>query len=474
MRPPLLLAVLLWVSLAAVARAEPPEVEATPGRVVLGQDQTVVVRVRVPKGAGPVRAAASSGTWEATRVEGGAERVFRWTPPPVRHPLWAVLAFWVEDGRPPEVTPVRIALLGRTTLDVSTAPGAEVVVAVGEARFGPVKADGRGRAQVPVEVPPDAKEARVLATRGTLTTDRSAPLEVPSERPLVAALTPDPLSPEDGGWLILAGTEGPVPPSELEVAAEDATVKAEPPENRARFTVRPNEGATRVSVTVRWREVDPTVEPTTEAVRIQAGVLPARPRPPEPVEVTAPASPSLPPLAEAPRRRDKRLSLFLLGGATFASGANGGPLLSLGVSVPLPVWNGRLAAEAEAGLRYATFDAQEDGVHSRVWGIPLLLSARVILFQHGSFQLDGRAGGGVLPFSHRLSVKASQTSDGFPTTEDESRVTAMGFLSAQGAYDIGRWSVLAEVRAALAPVETELLRAELGGVSVSAGLRFTP
>ncbi|RKH99777.1 hypothetical protein D7Y13_27470 [Corallococcus praedator] len=472
MRPPLLIAVLLWVSLAAVARAEPPEVEATPGRVVLGQDPAVVVRVRVPKGAGPVRAAASSGTWEATRVEGGAERVFRWTPPPVRYPLWAVLAFWVEDGRPPEVTPVHIPLLGRTTLDVSTAPGAEVVVAVGEARFGPVKADARGRAQVPVEVPPDAKEARVLATRGTLTTDRSAPLEVPSERPLVAALTPDPLSPEDGGWLILAGTEGVVPPSQLDVAAEGATVKADPSKERARFTVHPREGAPRVSVTVRWRDADPTAN----AARIQAGVRPARPKPPETVELTAPTSPAPPPQTLAPRGTGERLSLFLLGGAAFASGANGGPLLSLGVSVPLPVWNGRLAAEAEAGFRHAMFDApQEDlGVHSRVWGVPLLLSARVTLFQHDSFKLDGRAGAGVLPFSHRLSVDASQTSDDFPTAVDESRVAAMGFLSVQGAYGFGRWSVLAEARAALAPVETDLLRAELGGVSVSAGLRFVP
>ncbi|RYZ35745.1 MAG: hypothetical protein EOO71_34350 [Myxococcaceae bacterium] len=436
----------------------------------------MVVRVRVPDGAGPVRAAASSGTWEAGRVEGGAERVFRWTPPPVRHPLWAVLAFWVEDGRPPEVTTVRIALVGRKTLDVSTAPGAEVVVAVGDAHFGPVKADGRGRAQVPVEVPPDAKEARVLATRGALTTDRSAPLEVPPERPLVAALTPDPLSPEDGGWLILAGTEGTVPPSELDVTAEGATLKAEPPEERARFKVRPTDGAMSVSVTVRWREVDPTVEPTTEAVRIQAGVLPARPRPQETVEVTPPASPALPPVAETPRAPGERLSLFLLGGATFASGANGGPLLSLGVSVPLPVWNGRLAAEAEAGLRYASFDAPQDGmdVHSRVWGIPLLLSARVTLFQHDSFKLDGRAGAGVLSFSHRLSVDASQTSDGFPTTMDERKVAPMGFLSAQAAYGFGRWSILTEVRAALAPVETDSLRAELGGVSVSAGLRFIP
>ncbi|WP_375759539.1 hypothetical protein [Corallococcus exercitus] len=470
MRPPLPFALCLLMLGAAVARAEPPEVEATPGRVVLGQDKAVEVRVRVPKGAGPVRAAASSGTWAQERLEGGAERVFRWTPPPVRYPLWAVLAFWVEDGRAPEVTTVVLPLLGRTTLDVSTAPGAEVVVAVGDARFGPVKADGRGRAQVPVEVPPEATEARVLATRGTLTTDRSAPLEVPAGRPLIAALTPDPLPVEGGGWLIIAGTEERIPSSALDVQAEGVTVKPVSPE-RARYTVQPDVKATNASVTVRWRDA-----PGEDAVRVQAGVKPAADRPAERVKVTAPTSPAPSPVAPLMRATAGRTSLFLLGGAAFASGANGGPLLGLGVSVPLPMWRHRVAAEAEVGLRHASLDGRQGAtdVHSRVWGVPLLLSARVTLFQRGSFQLDGRAGGGVLALSHRLSTEAVETGDVFPDAVDERKVRAMGFLAAQGAYRLGRWSLLTEVRGALAPVETPSLRAELGGVSVSAGLRFVP
>ncbi|CAM4471784.1 hypothetical protein COEX109129_29895 [Corallococcus exiguus] len=452
---------------AAVARAEPPEVEATPGRLVLGEDVTVEVRVRVPKGAGPVRAAASSGTWEQMRVEGGAERVFHWKPPPVRYPLWAVLAFWVEDGHAPEVTTVRLPLLGRTTLDVSTAPGAEVVVVVGDARFGPVKADGHGNAQVPVEVPPDATEARVLATRGTLTTDRRASLEVPAARPLVAALTPDPLPAEGGGWLIIAGDEERLSASELTVEAEGATVKSVDPE-RARYTVQPRADATDVSVTVRWSDA-----PTKDAVMLQGAVKPAAARPAEGVIID---NTKLFPAhgVQVPISRLK--SLFLLGGAAFASGANGGPLLGLGVSVPLPVWHWRVAAEAEVGLRHASLDGQQGDteVRSRVWAIPLLLSARVTLFQLGSFQLDGRAGGGVLALSHHLSTQGIGTGDVFPDAVDERTVRAMGFLAAQGAYRLGRWSILTEVRAALAPVETPSLRAEMGGVSVSAGLRFVP
>ncbi|RKH37775.1 hypothetical protein [Corallococcus sicarius] len=479
MRPPLFMAIAaLLFCVATAAQAELPEVEATPGRLVLGQDQLVVVRVRVPEGTGPVRAAASSGTWEATRVEGRAERIFRWTPPPVRYPLWAVLAFWVEDGRPPEVTTVRVPMLGRTTLDVSTAPGAEVVVAVGDARFGPVKADAQGRAQVPVEVPPDAKEARVLATRGTLTTDRSTPLSVPAERPLVAALTPEPLSVEDGGWLVLEGVEGSVRPSDVRVVATGATVKAEPPRGRL-FAVRPQAGAPRVSVTVRWRDSE-----TMDAARIQADVRPARTGPSEPVRspvddnlLPFPSTASDAPTASGARSREGRTSLFLLGGASFAAGANGGPLLALGVTVPLPLWRGRLSAEAEVGLRHAMLDVRrEDGtqVRSRVWGFPLLLSTRVTLFQQGSLRLDGRAGGGVLALRHQLSLAEPETPDVFPPAADERKLGAMGFLAMQGAYAFGHWSVLAEVRGALAPVRTPSLHAQLGGASVSFGVGFTP
>jgi hypothetical protein len=295
---------------------------------------------------------------------------------------------------------------------------------------------------------------------------------VPDHPPLVAALTPDPLPAKDGGWLILAGMDDAMAPTALDVHVEGATLKPVPPETRARYAVTPLEGASEVSATVRLRGAA-----DADATRIHAGVRPEAPPPPEPVVIVTP------PTSHSPRRViqpshgvREHTSLFLLGGAAFASGANGGPLLGLGVSVPLPVWDRRLAAEVEAGLRHARLDGLQGTtrVHSRVWGIPLLLSARVTLFQRGSFTLDGRAGGGALVLDHRLTTEAAGTGGAFPGGVDERKVRAMGFLSAQGAYDLGRWSILTEVRAAVAPVETPTLRAELGGVSVSAGLRFAP
>jgi hypothetical protein len=124
----------------------------------------------------------------------------------------------------------------------------------------------------------------------------------------------------------------------------------------------------------------------------------------------------------------------------------------------------------EAGVRSATFDgnvAALGAVRSRVLAAPVLASVRAGIFQHGAFSLHGRAGGGVLPFRHRLS------SD-FQEDLKESKLAGMGFLSLQGAYRLGRWSALAELRGAWAPARTPWLDAQLGGLSALLGVRFEP
>ncbi|WP_241759566.1 hypothetical protein [Pyxidicoccus parkwayensis] len=499
----------LLLLLAAPVWAAPPGVTVswTPERVVLGQDSRVTVAVRVPPGAGPVRGAASSGTLSQERVEGGEVRAFQWTPPPVRYPLVAVLAFWIEEKAadaksrsqlPPEWAVVRIPLLGKTQLDVSTDAEASVVVEVGGSRFGPVQADSHGRARVPVEVPPGVRSANVLATRDTLRTRAVIPLDPPQEAPLVAALSPSPLPVEGGGWLLVAG-EGVLGPDELEVFAQGATLtddnealrtsaaagsidSAEMPAQRPRsagatasvapalregalalpadeplrYRVTPGPDVTLISVTVHRKGSEDRAHATVD-------VLPA--------PVVPPPSPTppivLPPPAPAGHWRP---SVFALAGGAFASGANTGPTGAVGVSLSPPWWEGRFAAELETGLRTATFDGRVDSlgsVRSRVLAVPVLASVRAVIFQRASLSLHGRAGGGVLPFRHQLE------SD-FQEDLKESKLAAMGFLSVQGAVRLGRWSALVEVRGSMAPARTPWLDAQLGGLNGLLGVRFEP
>ncbi|WP_217440081.1 hypothetical protein [Myxococcus sp. CA056] len=454
--PPFLPFLVLALAASAALAAAPPdsglEVRAAPARVVLGRDLAVALEVRVPPGAGPVRAAASSGRFAEERLDGGARRTFRWTPPPVRHPLVAVFAFWVEAGDgPPRVTLFRLGLLGQTTLDVATAPGATVEVLLGDKRFGPIQADARGKARVPVEVPPGVVSARVLATRGELRTDAATPLDAPRASPRVAVLTPSPL-PAEGGWLFVAGG-GPLNLAALELSVEGA--RYEPVRggaNVARFRVVPVPEATSVTVSVQ--------SPGAEVARTRADVrrVPSR-------KDLVPVSP----LAEE-AQGTWRPALQVLAGGSFASGDNTGPFGALGVSLTAPWWNGRFAAELEVGMRGATFNGTVGtlgAVRSQVLAVPVLASVRAEVLQFAAFTLYGRAGGGLAPFRHRLR------SD-FQAEVKESKLSGMGFLAVQGAYRFGRWSALGEFRGAWAPASTPLLDAQLGGVAALLGMRFEP
>lgn len=391
---------------------------------------------------------------------------------------------------------------------------------VADRRFGPVKANGRGRARVPVEVPPGIRKARVLATRGTLRTDATVPMDAPPDSPLAAVLTPRPLPSAEGGWLLMAG-EAPLRDSDLDVEVDGAsgmpedarvTSNAMSPASSAGGSAEPTNSPRDVSVSAPRPDAASTHGSTSMAAAGNAPPSTSRNAPASTLGEPH-ASSAAPqdvvrmriiPVAGAKRvqvhvrRRDHahtshteadvtvlstpvaarasgsdaswQSSFFLLAGGVLASGANTGPSGGVGVSLLTPLWRHRLAAELEVGARTATYDGAVDAlglVRSQVLALPLLLSVRAELFRRAALSLHGRAGAGPVPFHHYLS------SD-FQGEVKESKVSAMGFVSLQGAYRIGRWSALAEARGAWAPVHTPWLDTQLGGLAMYLGVRFEP
>ncbi|SEK81272.1 hypothetical protein SAMN05444354_102415 [Stigmatella aurantiaca] len=465
MRPVFLLLTLLL--LPPVAAAAAPEVSFSPTRVVLGEDRLVEVEVRVPPGAGPVHAVASSGTFAEPVVAGGPARTFRWTPPDIRYPLAAFLAFWVDTPQgPPEATVIRVPLVGRTTLPITTDRGASVEIEIAGQHFGPVQADRRGRARIPVEVPPGEREARVLATRGTLQKTRTVPLAVPPHRPLVALLSPQPMPPE-GGWLVVAG-EDTSEASALELKPVGATVEPATPAGAHRlYRVTPLPGAPSVSVDIRRRRAR---DQARAEVPIGQPPPPPEPPPPPPEPEPLPPPPEPPPEPPPPPVSPRKgVALHLLAGGFFAGGANQGPLVALGLSYPLPFWGQRLSLEVEAGVRRAslTTEAGQGRLRSRLLAAPLLASARWTLLDGEAFSLAGRAGAGLLPFQHDVS-------GAFLKRFEEGKLGTMAFVSAQAAYRWGHFSMLLEPRWEHAPVRTPHLNAKLGGIAVMLGVRYEP
>jgi hypothetical protein len=383
---------------------------------------------------GPVRAAASAGTLDALDAEG---RRFRWTPPAIRHPLLALLAFWVDTpGSPPEVALVRLPLLGRTTLEVTTEPGAQVYISIGPERFGPVRADRRGRAEVAVEVPPGVRQAQVLASAQEQRSERAVALDVPEQHPVLALVSPQALPRREGGYLRVFRAEGAgagLPPE-----ADGARVE---PLEEGLFRLVPTSGATQVEARI------PTGAPG-EVVRVSAPVV---------------ASPSVPPEHAA-------LQVHLLAGGFFAGGASTGLALALGAAGRRASWPEGLVLEVEAGLRRADLTEQVPGLgplRSRLLAVPLLLGARFTLLERGALGVHARGAVGLLPAFHR-------TRSDFQAGFDERTLATEAFAGLQGTWALGRVSALAEVRLAHAPVHTPRLDAQLGGLVTLVGLRVAP
>lgn len=444
-RLPLLLALLLPV--AALAQA-PLQVKAAPASVVLGRDAQVTLSISREDGAPPhVEAAASAGVLVHESAEGAPVALFRYTPPDVRHPLWATLLFW-EPGpgaQRPSPAVLRLPLLGRTTLDIATEPDAQVVVQVQRARFGPVRASPQGLARIAVEVPPGVRSARVLATAHGEQTEREVQLDVPPARGLAALLGPGELAQGETAWLAVAGEET-LTPEALELTVEGG--QAELQEGRPLlYRVTPAAGATSLRVQLRRRSGE-------DALSLEAAVLPA------------PAAPVAPPPAPEPTA-PRALSLFALGGAYFAGGANTGPALALGLRHALPALSPRLSVEGEVGLRRAGFTPEDQAVQSRVLAVPLLLSLHLQLLERGALSLGARAGGGLSVFQHRVQREGQ-------SDYTEGGLDPAAFLALQGAYRLGPVALLLEARGSLQPATTPRLDAQLGGLTFSLGVRYLP
>lgn len=440
--------------------AAQPAIEIAPERFVLGVQTSAELQVHGLEKHADLRFAASSGTLSAVGERRGVYAL-RWVPPEVRYPSWVVLLVWDARDREGRVAVARVPLWGRTELEMSTEPNAEVRVEVGGQSFGPVRADARGRVQVPIEVPPGVKGAQVIATApGGRQLTRTVPLEVPRARPFAVALGPEPMPPS-GGWLVaaVAGEDG----ARVTANAQGAALERTPGgEGVSRYEVRPEAGAAEVAVSVAVGGAE------ARRARVEVGE-----RAPETER-------------EARRRSRRALGgddeegagslqqsegqwpVHALVGAYDARGANTGVAIEAGVGRVLPFWDGRAAAELNLGLRTGRFEgaARLGRLESSLVAVPVTLSGRALLFSAGPFSLHARGGGGAVPYQQTIRA------------EFQPRASVLGlgyelFAAAQASILAGPVEVVAEGRGAWARVRSPQLEAMPGGFTGSVGVRWT-
>jgi hypothetical protein len=198
--------VALLLAVPGGARAASIGIEG--GAIVLGRTESSPVTIRVDEAPGtedrPLRLSVNVGTFsDPVRVGPGKYRAV-YVPPSTRFPQVALAAVWRETGPDARIEFLRFPLFGLTRIPVTAKAGAEVRARTTFDSFGPVTADRRGRAQIPVSVPPDVHEAQILIQdRGGASVAKTVPIEVPPYNRLTAALVPHAVVADGQSWVRL-------------------------------------------------------------------------------------------------------------------------------------------------------------------------------------------------------------------------------------------------------------------------------
>lgn len=205
---------LVAATVRAAPAAAPLAIHAEPSSLPLrgGARATVFIDTGTPSAPS---LSASLGSLEDVRALGQGRYAVSYVPPRHAYPQVAIVTA-TSAGR---FASVAIPLIGRGIATARSSPGASIQVTIGEAVFGPVRANGRGEARVPVIVPPGVRFAyhrdapldlHIPPTLHVhLVADRTeAPADAPAELRVVAvAVAPDG-SPRAGAPLELTASRG--------------------------------------------------------------------------------------------------------------------------------------------------------------------------------------------------------------------------------------------------------------------------
>jgi hypothetical protein len=171
---------------------------ATPDRVILGQDPTSTLMFSVLDKAGnPVEgaelvASANVGEVQALTPLTGGNYSAVYVPPSTPFPQVAIISVW-DKSRPSTSGFFTIPLIGKVNYPVDArAPGVTLIFKVGETTFPPAVTDASGKASVPITVPPGVQYADVelIQASGARSTQK-IDLQVPPFNRLAIGSVPD-------------------------------------------------------------------------------------------------------------------------------------------------------------------------------------------------------------------------------------------------------------------------------------------
>ena len=161
------------------------QVGASPTELVLKEGATATLQINFTGGSPQYREGArlqlrtNTGTIENLTPLGDGAYTALFRAPTSDIPQVAVIT--AVDGRDPTRTygHVTLPLTAPKELVVTADPGANVMVRVGDREFGPVPTDRRGKATVPVVIPPGTQEGTLVTLKDNARAETGLDLDVP-------------------------------------------------------------------------------------------------------------------------------------------------------------------------------------------------------------------------------------------------------------------------------------------------------
>lgn len=262
------------------------QVGVSPDRLVLQDGATATLNIAFVGGSSQYREGArlqlraNTGTIENVTPLGDGAYTALYRAPESDVPQVAVIT--AVDGRDPTRTygHVTLPLTAPKELVVQSEREANVLVRVGDREFGPVPADRRGRATVPVVVPPGVREGTLITLKDNARSEAAIDLEVPPT-PRIELLGHYPDLPGDARVdlpvrVAVSRPDGtPDPSAQLLLEAEGATVSGLTHEGagvyRAELDPQPSGGVVETALVARLAGEDEA------EVRLPLRLVPVRP-----------------------------------------------------------------------------------------------------------------------------------------------------------------------------------------------------
>jgi hypothetical protein len=158
------------------------KITSNPSEITLTQDEFVTLNITQTSGTptNKLLIASSAGTINDVVTLGDGNYSVRYTPPTKELYPHIALFTLADANDPSNVETFVLKQNGKTNLPINTKPNSNVIIKIEDKDFGPVQTDDRGKASVPIIVPPGVSKVKLITITDGKRTEEPLDLKIPN------------------------------------------------------------------------------------------------------------------------------------------------------------------------------------------------------------------------------------------------------------------------------------------------------